>query len=46
VTVRSLRLRRGKLRSTWYAKWRDASGGQHEDGLGLLWEDKGDPRAG
>lgn len=42
----SLRLRRGKLRSTWYAAWRDASGHQHQDKLGLLWEDKGEPPAG
>jgi integrase len=42
----SLRLRRGKLRSTWYAAWRDAANHQHQDKLGLLWEDKGEPPAG
>jgi integrase len=42
----SLRLRRGKLRSTWYAAWRDGEGHQHQDKLGLLWEDKGEPPAG
>lgn len=42
----SVRLRRGKLRSTWYAAWRDAAGHQHQDKLGLLWEDKGEPPAG
>ena len=32
-----LRLRRGKHRSSWYAKWRDADGVFHQDKLGLLW---------
>ena len=41
-----VRLRRGKHRSTWYAKWRDADGAFHQDKLGLLWEDKGEPTAG
>lgn len=41
-----LRLRRGKRRSTWYAKWRDADGVFHQDKLGLLWEDKGEPAPG
>jgi integrase len=41
-----LRLRRGKHRSTWYAKWRDADGAFHQDKLGLLWEDKGEPAEG
>lgn len=41
-----LRLRRGKHRSTWYAKWRDADGVFHQDKLGLLWQDKGEPAPG
>jgi len=41
-----VRLRRGKHRSTWYAKWRDADGFFHQDKLGLLWEDKGEPAEG
>lgn len=41
-----LRLRRGKRRSTWYAKWRDADGAFHQDKLGLLWQDKGEPAPG
>ena len=41
-----VRLRRGKHRSTWYAKWRDADGVFHQDKLGLLWEDKGEPISG
>ena len=41
-----VKLRRGKLRSTWYAKWRDADGIQRERKLGLAWEDKGVPPAG
>ncbi len=41
-----LRLRRGKRRSTWYAKWRDADGVFHQDKLGLLWQDKGEPAPG
>lgn len=41
-----VRLRRGKRRSTFYAKWRDADGGFHQDKLGLLWEDKGEPAPG
>ena len=41
-----VKLRRGKLRSTYYAKWRDAQGVQHERKLGLAWEDKGAPPAG
>jgi integrase len=36
-----VKLRRGKLRSTWYAKWRDAQGVQRERKLGLLWDQKG-----
>ena len=36
-----VKLRRGKLRSTWYAKWRDPEGVQRERKLGLLWEQKG-----
>ena len=38
----SLRLRRGKRRSSWYAVWRDASG-QHQRKLGALWEGHGAP---
>lgn len=41
-----VRLRRGKRRSTWYAKWRDADGAFHQDRLGLLWQDKGEPAPG
>ncbi len=41
-----VRLRQGKHRSTWYAKWRDADGVFHQDKLGLLWEDKGEPAEG
>ena len=41
-----VRLRRGKHRSTWYAKWRDADGVFHQDKLGLLWQDKGEPAPG
>jgi integrase len=41
-----VKLRRGKLRSTWYAKWRDSDGVQRERKLGLAWEDKGIPPAG
>ena len=41
-----VKLRRGKLRSTWYAKWRDADGVQRERKLGLAWESKGAPPAG
>ena len=41
-----LKLRRGKLRSTYYAKWRDAQGVHHERKLGLAWEDKGAPPPG
>ncbi len=33
-------------RIAWYAKWRDATGEQHQDRRGLLWEDKGEPPAG
>lgn len=36
-----VKLRRGKRRSTWYAKWRDAHGEQFERRLGLAWEEKG-----
>lgn len=36
-----VKLRRGKLRSTWYAKWRDPEGLQRERKLGLLWDQKG-----
>ncbi|MDQ3632735.1 MAG: site-specific integrase [Actinomycetota bacterium] len=43
---RHVHLRRGKLRSTFYAKWRDADGVFHQDKLGLLWEGKGPPPAG
>lgn len=38
-------LREGKLRSTWYAKWRDHSG-QHQQRLGLAWTGKGAPIPG
>jgi integrase len=41
-----VRLRRGKHRSTWYAKWRDAHGHHHQDRLGLNWEAKGPPPPG
>jgi integrase len=41
-----VKLRHGKLRSSWYAKWRDAEGIQRERKLGLAWEDKGTPPAG
>lgn len=41
-----VKLRRGKRRSTWYAKWRDAQGVQRERKLGLAWEDKGAPPPG
>jgi integrase len=41
-----VKLRRGKRRSTWYAKWRDAHGEQFERKLGLHWEEKGPPPAG
>lgn len=41
-----VRLRRGKHRSTWYAKWRDAHGQHHQDRLGLNWEGKGPPPPG
>ena len=41
-----VKLRRGKRRSTWYAKWRDAHGEQFERKLGLHWEEKGQPPTG
>ncbi len=41
-----VRLRRGKRRSTWYAKWRDAEGVFHQDKLGLVWLEKGSPPPG
>ncbi len=41
-----VKLRRGKLRATYYAKWRDAEGIHHERKLGLAWQDKGTPPAG
>jgi len=41
-----VKLRRGKRRSTWYAKWRDAQGVQRERKLGLHWDQKGAPPVG
>jgi len=41
-----VKLRRGKLRSTYYAKWRDAEGIHHERKLGQAWQDKGAPPSG
>ncbi len=41
-----VKLRQGKRRSTWYAKWRDAQGVQRERKLGLVWEGKGAPPPG
>lgn len=41
-----VKLRRGKRRSTWYAKWRDAQGAQFERRLGLDWDRKGPPPPG
>ena len=41
-----VKLRRGKLNSTYYAKWRDAEGIHHERKLGLEWHDKGAPPVG
>lgn len=38
-------LREGKLRSTWFAKWRDHSG-QHQKRLGPAWQGKGAPVPG
>jgi integrase len=41
----SLRLRRGRRRSSWYAVWRDGAG-QHQRKLGAVWEGRGAPPAG
>jgi integrase len=38
-------LREGKLRSAWYAKWRDQQG-QHQKRLGPAWASKGAPPPG
>jgi hypothetical protein len=36
-----VKLRSGKRRRTWYAKWRDAHGNQVERRLGPAWTEKG-----
>ena len=36
-----VKLRVGKRRTTWYAKWRDAQGAQFERRLGPAWTEKG-----
>lgn len=41
-----VKLRVGKRRTTWYAKWRDARGEQFERKLGPAWTEKGPPPAG
>lgn len=41
-----VRLRVGKRRTTWYAKWRDARGAQFERKLGPAWTQKGAPPPG
>jgi integrase len=41
-----VKLREGKRRTTWYAKWRDARGEQHERRLGPAWTGKGPPPSG
>ncbi|MGE5700790.1 MAG: tyrosine-type recombinase/integrase [Arthrospira platensis] len=40
-----VRLREGKRRGVWYAKWRDQTG-QHQKRLGLDWTGKGPPPPG
>ena len=40
------KLREGKRRTTWYAKWRDARGEQYERRLGPAWTGKGPPPPG
>ncbi|MGO9321230.1 MAG: tyrosine-type recombinase/integrase [Solirubrobacteraceae bacterium] len=40
------KLRSGKRRTTWYAKWRDARGEQFERKLGPAWTQKGPPPPG
>ena len=41
-----VKLRAGKRRRTWYAKWRDARGEQFERKLGAAWSEKGPPPPG
>lgn len=41
-----VKLRIGKRRSTWYAKWRDTRGEQFERSLGPAWTAKGAPPPG
>jgi integrase len=41
-----VKLRAGKRRTTWYAKWRDARGEQFERKLGAAWTQKGPPPPG
>jgi len=41
-----VKLRAGKRRTTWYAKWRDARGEQFERKLGAAWREKGPSPAG
>lgn len=41
-----VKLRAGKRRTTWYAKWRDARGEQFERRLGAAWSAKGPPPPG
>jgi integrase len=41
-----VKLREGKRRTTWYAKWRDARGEQYERRLGPAWTGKGPPPPG
>jgi integrase len=41
-----VKLRAGKRRTTWYAKWRDARGEQFERKLGAAWSEKGPPPPG
>jgi integrase len=41
-----VKLRAGKHRTTWYAKWRDARGEQFERKLGPAWTEKGPPAPG
>ncbi len=41
-----VKLRVGKRRTTWYAKWRDAQGAQFERRLGPAWTEKGSAAPG